>query len=67
MMQETQDRQERDMATLKNDMLKLRRELATERELVRALRAHSADASWAIADVKRGQDQVRSIPIPNCQ
>jgi len=57
-MQEKQDRQERDMAILKNDIAKLRRDLTNERELVHALRAHVADASWAIADVKRGQDQV---------
>jgi len=57
-MQEKQDRQERDMAILKNDIAKLRRDLTSERELVKALRTHAADASWAIADVKRGQDQV---------
>ena len=57
-MQEKQNRQERDMAILKDDIAKLQRELATERELVNVLRSHAADASWAIADVKRGQDQV---------
>jgi len=57
-MQEKQQAQERDMATLKNDIVKLRRELTRERELVNTLRTHAADASWAIADVKRGQDQV---------
>ena len=57
-MQEKQDRQERDMAILKNDIAKLRRDLSNERDLVETLREHAADASWAIADVKRGQDQV---------
>jgi len=57
-MQEKQNRQDRDMAILKNDIAKLRRDLSNERELVTALRTHAADASWAIADVKRGQDQV---------
>jgi len=61
MMQERQDRQERDMAVLKNDIVKLRRELTAERELVKALRSHAADATWAIADVKRGHDQVRAL------
>ena len=65
-MQEKQDRQERDMAILKNDIAKLRRDLTNERELVHSLRAHAADASWAIADVKRGQDQVtHTTYIPN--
>lgn len=59
-MQERQERQERDMAILKNDIVKLRRELNSERELVKTLRAHAADASWAIADVKQAQDQVCS-------
>ena len=62
-MQEKQDRQERDMAILKNDIVKLRRDLTNERELVKALRAHAADASWAIADVKRGQDQVSDYEL----
>jgi len=48
------------MAILKNDIVKLRRELNSERELVKTLRAHAADASWAIADVKQAQDQVCS-------
>jgi len=61
-MQEKQDRQERDMAILKNDIAKLRRDLTSERELVKTLRAHAADASWAIADVKRAQDQVSDTP-----
>jgi len=57
-MQEKLDAQERDMASLKDDVVKLRRDLSTERELVQTLRSHAADAAWAIADVKRGQDQV---------
>jgi len=57
-MHEKQERQGRDMAILKNDISKLRRDLTSERELVMALRSHAADASWAVADVKRGHDQV---------
>jgi len=60
-MQERQERQDRDMAILKNDIVKLRRELTNERELVKTLRTDAADASWAIADVKRAHDQVCSI------
>jgi len=57
-MQERQEAQERDMAILKNDISELRRDLKSKGELIKALRSHAADSSWAIADVKRGQDQV---------
>jgi hypothetical protein len=57
-LQEKQEAQERDMAIMKDDIARLRRELAAERELVKALKGQAADSTWAIADVKRGQDQV---------
>ena len=57
-MQEKQASQDRDMAELKNDIGELRTQLVTERDLVRHLRAHAADAAWALADVKRSHDQV---------
>lgn len=60
-LQEKQYAHERDMSILKDDLEQLRRELAAEREIVRELRAQTADSVWAIADVKRGQDQVCTI------
>jgi len=57
-MQEKQASQDRDMAELKNDIGELRTQLVSERDLVRHLRSHAADAAWALADVKRSHDQV---------
>jgi len=62
-MQEKLEAQQRDMAILKNDVVRLRRDLSAERDLVTSLRSHAADASWAIADVKRGQDQVMALCV----
>ena len=41
-------------------MSKLRREQATQHELVESLKAMASDNSWAIADVKHGQEQTEA-------
>lgn len=60
-LQEKQEAQERDLAIMKDDLARLKRDLVAERELVRTLKTQTADSTWAIADVKRGQDQVGFI------
>jgi len=65
-MQERQDAQDRDMAILKDDIAQLRHQLTAERDVVHSLRAHAADAAWAIADVKRAHDQVCTSPLTVC-